>query len=130
VLARIEFSIEHDVRFEKLIVHTGTRIMPVFVRFNEQDNLPLPLDEVDDGKVADWIEERLLEFLDTYMRIDASEEDPAGEAATDPVCGMQIVRAEAAATDSYYGHPYCFCSNDCLLKFQKDPTQYVQIKSM
>src|SRR3990170_2677144 len=42
-VAELEFAVEHDVRFEKLIVHTQTRMMPVFVRFSEQDNLPLPL---------------------------------------------------------------------------------------
>jgi YHS domain-containing protein len=129
-ITRIEFAVEHDVRFEKLIVHTRTHMMPVFVRFNEQDNLPLPLDYVDEAHVADWVEERLLEFLDVYLRIDGGGEDFAEEPATDPVCGMQISRSAAAASDSYYGHPYYFCCADCHQKFQQDPKQYVQIKTM
>jgi len=128
--AEIEFSIEHDVRFEKVIVHTHTHIMPVFVPYNEQDNLTLPWDRVDDAKVADWVEERLLEFLDTYLRIDAGSDDLAKETVTDPVCGMQILQSDAVASDSYYGHPHFFCSKECLAKFQKDPEQYAQIKTM
>jgi YHS domain-containing protein len=128
--ARLEFSVEHDARFGKLIVHTKTHMMPVFVRFNEQDNLLLPLDHVDEGQIADWVEERLLEFLDAYLRIDSSGEEFEEELATDPICGMRIRRSDAAASDSYYGHPYYFCSVDCHLKFQQDPKQYVQIKTM
>jgi YHS domain-containing protein len=127
---QLEFAVEHDVRFEKLIVHTRTRMMPAFVRFCEQDRLPVPLDIVADDQVADWVEERLLEFLDTYLRIDGGGEEFAEEPATDPVCGMQILRSTAAASDSYYGHPYFFCCEECRVKFQQDPAQYVQVKTI
>lgn len=128
--AELEFAIEHDVRFDKLIVHTQTRMMPVFVRFSEQDNLPLSLDQVAEDQVADWVEERLLEFLDTYLRIDGGGEEFADEPATDPICGMRIRRSDAAASDSYYGHPYYFCCVDCHQKFQQDPEQYVRVKTI
>jgi len=129
-VAQLEFAIEHDVRFEKLIVQTHIHMMPVFVRYNEQDNLTLPWDSIGDAIVADWVEERLLEFLDTYLRIDAGGDDYAEEPVTDPVCGMQIVRLAAPASDSYHGHPYYFCCKDCHAKFLEDPKQYVQIKTM
>jgi len=129
-VAQLEFAIEHDVRFEKLIVHIRTRMMPVFVRFNEHDEMSLLLDSVDEEEVSVWAEERLLEFLDTYLRIDAGGDDFLEEPATDPVCGMQIGRLTAAASDSYLGHPYYFCCKDCHTKFQEDPEQYVQIKTM
>ncbi len=129
-LTTIEFSVEHDIRFEKVILHTRTHIMPVFVRYNEQDNLLVPLGSVNDAEAADWIEERLLEFLDTYLRFDSMGETTSEQSAVDPVCGMLILRSAAAATESYYGHPYYFCSKDCQSKFEKDPTQYVQIRTM
>lgn len=128
-VAELDFFIEHDVRFDKLIVRTQTRMMPVFVRFSEQDKLPLSLDQVAEDQVADWVEERLLEFLDTYLRIDGGEEF-VDEPATDPICGMRIRRSDAAASDSYYGQPYYFCCAECHQIFQQDPEQYVQIKSM
>lgn len=129
-VAQLEFAVEHDLRFEKLIVHTETHMMPVFLRFNEQDNLPLPLGQVDEGQVADWVEERLLEFLDTYLRIETASGDFAEEPVTDPVCGMRILRTTAAARGFYYGHPYFFCCDDCHAKFEADPTQYVQVKAI
>ena len=126
-VSRAEFAIEHDVRFEKLVVHTQTRMMPALVRFNEQDNLPLPLMHVDEGAVADWVEERLLEFLDTYLRIDGDGWEFVEEPATDPVCGMRVSKASAPASDSFHGHPYYFCCEDCQAKFQQDPARYIQI---
>lgn len=127
---KVSFAIEHDARFEKLIVHTETYMMPVFLRFNEQDNLPLAFDEVDDQKVAAWVEERLLEFVADYLRIDRGGEDYNDDMASDPVCGMRIGRSAAAGSDSYYGHPYFFCSAECLARFRQDPKSFTRIKTM
>lgn len=128
-VTHVEFAMEHDLKFEELIVGTQTRMMPVLVQFTEQDNLRLPLDCVDEDQVADWVEERLLEFLDIYLRIDSESEDFAEEPVTDPVCGMRILRSMAAASDSFHGHPYFFCCKDCCAQFQHDPSQYIPVNT-
>ena len=129
-VTQIEFAVEHDVSFERVIIHTQIRMMPMFLRFNEQDKLSLPLDSVPDRRVADWVEERLLEFLDTYLRIDGGGEPLGEDSVTDPVCGMRIIRSTAAAREFYDGHPYFFCSYECNAKFVEHPTKYVQVKAI
>lgn len=44
---------------------------------------------------------------------------------TDPVCGMQIDPASAAATTTHMGETYHFCSKACLESFTQDPQRYV-----
>ena len=105
-------------------------MMPVFIKLNERDKLTLPLDDVPDDAVAAWVEERLLEFVDAYLRIDRGREDFDDEPATDPVCGMRISRSSAVASDSYRGHPYFFCSRECQERFAREPTAYVEVKTM
>ena len=127
---KVAFAIEHDARYEKLIVHTETYMMPVFLRFNEQDNLPLAFDRVDGQSVADWVEERLLEFVADYLRIDRGGYDFEEDMVTDPVCGMRITRSAAAGSESYFGHPYFFCSAECLVRFRQDTKTFTRIKTM
>ena len=43
---------------------------------------------------------------------------------TDPVCGMSIDPASAAASIDYEGRTYHFCSTGCAATFQKDPGAY------
>jgi P-type Cu+ transporter len=43
---------------------------------------------------------------------------------TDPVCGMVIEPAKAAAETTYRGQTYYFCSQECKAKFDKDPQKY------
>jgi Cu+-exporting ATPase len=44
---------------------------------------------------------------------------------TDPVCGMQIEPAQAAAQTTYQGQTYHFCSQECKNTFDKAPQKYV-----
>ncbi len=127
---KVTFAVEHDIRFEKVAICYDASMMPVFIKFNEHDRLTMALDKVSDDRVAGWVEERLLEFLDAYLRIDRGGEDFEDEAATDPVCGMRISRSSAAASEGYRGHPYYFCSADCREKFAREPTTYVEVKTM
>ncbi|MAT70833.1 MAG: hypothetical protein CMJ58_15065 [Planctomycetaceae bacterium] len=122
----LEFSIEHDVRFEKIVIRVQTRMVPALVRFVEHDRFVVALDALADNEVVDWVEDRLLEFLDSYVRIDGGSDGFPEEPATDPVCGMRI-RRTVAASDSYRGRLYYFCCESCRIKFNQDPSQYVPI---
>src|SRR5690348_16479867 len=43
----------------------------------------------------------------------------------DPVCGMQVNPAKAAATAYYGGKEYFFCGRSCHKKFTEAPEKYV-----
>ncbi|MEO8137215.1 MAG: YHS domain-containing protein [Betaproteobacteria bacterium] len=42
----------------------------------------------------------------------------------DPVCGMSIETADAAAHTEYKGQTYYFCSTACKTKFDAEPDKY------
>ena len=45
---------------------------------------------------------------------------------TDPVCGMQVDPAKAAAKSEYNGTLYYFCAVICKKKFDANPQNYVK----
>ena len=51
--------------------------------------------------------------------------DSAANVAKDPVCGMSVDPAAAAATREYGGATYYFCNPGCAAKFEQNPTQYL-----
>ena len=105
-------------------------MMPLFIKMSEHDRLTEPLDSIPDDTVAAWVEERLCEFLDSYLRIDRGSDELEEDTATDPVCGMRIRRSAAVASDSYRGHPYFFCSHQCHRQFSRRPVDFVEVKTM
>lgn len=44
--------------------------------------------------------------------------------AKDPVCGMNVDEAKAAATVQHGGKTYYFCSSGCKATFERDPAKY------
>jgi YHS domain-containing protein len=46
--------------------------------------------------------------------------------AKDLVCSMNVDEKNAAATSSYKGAAYYFCSKSCKEKFDKDPERYLE----
>jgi len=45
---------------------------------------------------------------------------------TDPVCGMSIDSGKAAATETFEGRTYHFCSASCHDQFRKSPERYAK----
>ena len=63
-------------------------------------------------------------------RAPAGKEAPHGpidahSTALDPVCGMTIEKATAAATREHSGETYYFCMEGCAESFSADPSRYV-----
>lgn len=58
---------------------------------------------------------------------DAAEVSP-GKVA-DPVCGMEVDPATAAAQATYAGKTYYFCTKEEKELFEKDPGKYVKKES-
>jgi YHS domain-containing protein len=128
--AKLSFGVEHDSRFEQVMVTYDVSMVPVFVKFNEHDKLIGALDNLAAEKVATWVEQRIVDFLDAYLQLDRGRDDFIEEPATDPVCGMRIIRSTAAASTSYRGHPYFFCNQSCLDQFSANPLEFVKVKTM
>lgn len=105
---RVGFAVEHDIKYEKASIGFEASMMPQFVVINDRDKLTFSLDQVDEVKVCAWVEERLLEFLDSYLQIDRGGDDFGEDVVTDPVCGMRISRSAVAADATHIGHPYYF----------------------
>ena len=70
---KVEFAVEHDARFEKVVITYELYMMPVFIKYNAHDRITTSLDSISDYDVSAWTEKRLLEFLDTYLQIDRGD---------------------------------------------------------
>src|ERR1700688_3807593 len=47
--------------------------------------------------------------------------------ARDPVCGMTVDPAKAAAHFEHHGETYFFCARGCAQKFSADPERYLNL---
>lgn len=122
---KFEFTISRDAQCETLMVLSNLEILPVFFPFEGRARLTLPLGRVNEDTVAAWVEERLVCYVNTYLRVEAADQYDMKKLVIDPVCGMRINQLYAAAQSEFDGQTYYFCLEDCLQKFVRDPRQYL-----
>jgi YHS domain-containing protein len=58
-------------------------------------------------------------------RITFGDRRETGLLARDPVCGMDVEIARAAASTDFDGRTYYFCTLQCKDDFERQPTMYV-----
>ena len=126
--SRLSLSVTHDVRIEHVQIGFDASMMPQFFPFNEHDKKTSTLDRMNDQEAAEWVEVRLLEFLDSYLRIERGGEDGESNTTIDPVCGMPVRRPLAIQRD-YRGHDYYFCSDACATEFARNPAAYAEVRT-
>ncbi len=67
-----------------------------------------------------------LSVLALAVFVAAFAQQTADNTAVDPVCGMTVVKAKAAATFEHDGTTYYFCNVGCKEAFAKDPAKYLK----
>jgi YHS domain-containing protein len=123
--AAVEFGVTRDGDAYNVAVEYDLHILPAFVPINAQAHLVLPLDAVDEAKVAAWVEERILAFLDAYLKVEIVQQYQEENLVTDPVCGMRINKLNAASEVEYHGVKYFFCAEQCRRSFEEKPERYL-----
>ena len=93
-------------------------IFPVLMEFNHNSEEVFPLD-CDDEVLASWVEDRILEFIDTYLRLETHPFYQKDNTVLDIVCGMRIPSTSATSTIERNGRIFYFCSEHCKEAFIK-----------
>ncbi len=122
---KLTLSIAHDTEIENLLLVYDLGILPIFFKFEAQDQACLPLDEFSQEQVLRWVDEKILLFVDTYLRLEQTEQYQKNNLVTDPVCGMRFRRSIASTEAEYAEHTYYFCSPGCHEAFATDPERYI-----
>jgi YHS domain-containing protein len=117
----LQLSVGHDETVEEMTITYGLEILPVFLEFETRDSLALDIDDPDEERLAQWVDDKLVGFVDTYLKLEHIEQYQRRNIVTDPVCKSRIHKAKAAAEDSFMKRSYYFCSEDCHAKFVADP---------
>ena len=83
------------------------------------------MDRVDEPQLAEWVEQQVITFVDTYLQLEQSDQYQQETLTTDPVCGMRIRKALAATKQEHHGVMYFFCTEKCRESFVQSPGQYI-----
>jgi YHS domain-containing protein len=124
--ASLEVGLTRDGEARSIEVCCEMHILPAFLPLPSDEHLVMPLNDIDDAKVAAWIAERVLAFVDVYLRLESAEPYQEDNEVTDPVCGMRLNKLHAAAQAAHERMTFYFCVEDCRRKFVQEPERYLK----
>jgi YHS domain-containing protein len=122
----LEFGVTRDAEATTVLVQYDLEILPVFIRFEAHDQHCMTLEAVNEDEVTTWVEDKILGFVDTYLKLETADPYQSENMVTDPVCGMRLNKSCAPASTEYGGVCYYFCVEECRTKFIENPARYIR----
>ncbi len=123
----VDFSLSHDGSLVNAFLDYNLDIVPVFIAFDRHSRLEIPLDPVacDYDKIAQWLDDRIVDFVHTYMAMQFSTLYQGDNMAIDPVAHMSFPKAFASSSMEYGGKTFHFLSEKTRRQFEQGPTAFV-----
>jgi YHS domain-containing protein len=116
---RLRFSALTDHDVTTLVLCYDLDIVPALMRFDSHAELEIPLDAVDVDAVAKWIDDRIVQFVQTYSTLIENDADLKDYMVEDPVAGVRFPTEAAAASLEWGGKRHYFISDDSRREFER-----------
>jgi YHS domain-containing protein len=125
----LELGVTRDGQATTVIVQYKLEVVPVFFSFERCDQLSMPLGAMQEDKVTAWVEDKIVNFVETYLQLETASTYQAENVVTDPVCGMRLNKNHAPASMAYQGQVYYFCVEACRARFAENPAHFLVAKA-
>jgi YHS domain-containing protein len=116
---RLKLSASTDRDVQKVILSYDLEIIPVLIRFKPHDEVEFPLNAVDKEAVAKWIDDRIVEFVQTYLSMGENELYLKDEMVEDPVAHVRFPKQAAATAVEWQGQTFYFIGEETRQEFEK-----------
>jgi len=114
---RVKFAAYTNRDVDKVILSYDLEIIPVLMRFNPHAEVEFPLNAVDEEAVAKWIDDQIMEFVQTYFSMGENEIYLKDEMVEDPIAHVSFPKVVAAATLEWGGQKFYFISEETRREF-------------
>jgi YHS domain-containing protein len=116
---RLRFSATTDRDVQKLVMTYNLDIVPVLMRFTPHAEAEFPLTAVNKEAVGKWIDDRVVDFVQTYLALAQDEIYLKEQMVEDPVAQVRFPKMAAATTLEWQGQKYYFIGEETRREFEK-----------
>lgn len=114
---RLRISASTDQEVRHLVMDYNLEILPILMRFDAHKQAQWPLDAIDKQAIAQWVDDRLVDFVKTYLSLHENEYYLKDHMVEDPIAGIRFPKFAAAATLERDGKTYYFIDEETRRQF-------------
>lgn len=115
----LRFSASTDFEVRNLVLDYDLHILPVLLKFESHVRAEFPLEAIDADAIARWVDDRIVEFVRTFLALNQNEHYLKGHMVVDPVSGTRFPKHAAAATLEWRGATHYFIGEETRQEFAK-----------
>jgi YHS domain-containing protein len=113
----LKFAAHTDWDVRKVILSYDLKILPALMQFTPHADVEFPLGAIDKDKVARWIDDRIVEFVQTYLSMNDNESYLKEHMVQDPVALVRFPSFAAGAILEWNGQKYYFLAEETRREF-------------
>ncbi len=120
-LARINlrFSASPDAEVKKIQLNYDLEILPILMQFEKHAEISFPLDQVDAAAMTQWLDDRIMSFVKTYLALHENEYYLKDFMVEDPIAHVRFPKFAAGAKLERGGVTHYFVSEETCQEFAK-----------
>ncbi len=120
-LARISlrFTFSHDPDVRYITLEYDLEIIPVLMKYDNHATLELQLENFDQQTAAQWLEDRMVSFVRTFVELNGNQYYLKDHMVEDPIARVRMPRSIVTETVDWDGHKYYFICADTRREFEK-----------
>jgi YHS domain-containing protein len=104
----LTFSVAPDAAVKNVVVEYDLRIVPVLWKVDSHAEFSTPIDALDVDGLTRWLDDRIVGFVELYIKINEGELYDKAEYVEDPVANVKFPKFAAGATLEHGGQTYYF----------------------
>lgn len=123
---KLGVAVLQDLERRQSFLQYRVSVVPMLFQFEGTDTLSFDVNSPDMSEVADWLEAKLQQFLELYLRVGTDPNYQRENQHVDPVCGMHVQAGRSVHRERFQQRQHYFCSDECLQRFREDPERYLK----
>jgi YHS domain-containing protein len=116
---RLGFSAFTNRDIQKVVLSYDLEIIPILMSFKHHDEIEFPIDKVDKEAVAKWLDDRIVDFIQTYFALGENEIYLKDYMVEDPIAHVRFPKEAAATVLEWQGNKFYFIGEETRRDFEK-----------
>ncbi len=125
----LKFSAATDSDVRNLVLCYDLEILPLYLRFQPHVQAEFPLGAVDEKAIAAWLDDRIVDFVRTYLSLHESEPYLRDHLVEDPIARVKLPKFAAKAKLEQDGKTLYFLSEETRDEYLRSASGKAGIKA-
>lgn len=119
---KLQLSASTDLEVTKVVLEYDLEIIPALMQFEKHAAIEFPLDAVDKEAAAQWVDDRIVSFVRTYLSLHENDFYIRDHMVEDPIAKVRFPKFAAKTTLEVGGQTYYFIGEETKQQFAKQST--------